>query len=89
MVAIQLITNCAKSINTATRLVTDIRKMLELDWEVHLQHMLREGNRATDALVNIGILLPLGLQVFEVAPKDVHEIALQDVMSVPFNRLCV
>ena len=50
--------------------------MLELDWEMHLQPVLREGNRAANALANIGILLPLGLHVFKVALNDVHEIAL-------------
>ena len=75
-VAIQLIANGTKTINVANRLVKDIRKMLELDWEVHLQHVLYEGNRVADALANIGILVPLGLQKFEVAPKDVHEIVL-------------
>ena len=62
--------------------------MLELDWEVHLQHVLCEGNRAVDALANIGILLPLGLHKFEVAPTDIHEITLHDVIGVSFNRLC-
>ena len=51
--------------------------------------MLREGNRAADALANIGILPPLGLHKFEVTPKDVYEIVLQDVIGVSFNRLCV
>ena len=41
-VAIQLIKNSTESINAANRLVMDIRRMLELDWEVQLQHVLRE-----------------------------------------------
>ena len=87
-VVIQLIANGTKTINAANKLVKDIRKMFELDWEVHLQHVLLEGKRAADTLANIGILLPLGLHKFEVAPKDVHKIVLQDVMGVSFNRLC-
>ena len=54
--------------------------MLKLDWEVYLQRVLCEGNRAADALANISILLPLGLHKFEVAPKDVHEIVMQYVI---------
>ena len=62
--------------------------MLELDWEVQLHHVLRERNRVADDLANIDILLPLELHEFEVAPKDVHEIVLQDVIDVSFNRMC-
>ena len=39
-VVIQLIKNGTKSINAANRLVMNIRMMLELDWKVHLQHVL-------------------------------------------------
>ena len=39
-------------------------------------------------MANIGIQLPIGLHIFEVAPKDVYEIILQDVIGVSFNRLC-
>ena len=56
-VAIQLIKNGTNSINATNRLVNDVRKMLELDWEVHLHYVLQEGNRVVDALANIGILL--------------------------------
>ena len=45
--------------------------------------MLHEGIRAADALANIG------LHKVEVALKDVHEIVLQDVIGVSFNKLCV
>ena len=68
MMTIQLINNGTKSINTANRLAKDIKKMLELDWEVHMQHVLHEGNRVANALANIDILLPLDLHKFEVAP---------------------
>ena len=53
-----------------------------------MHHVLREGNRAADALANIRILLPLGLHEFEVTPKNVHEIVWQDVIDVSFNRMC-
>ena len=39
-------------------------------------------------LLLTSILLPLRLHEFEVAPKDVHDIVLQDVIGVSFNRIC-
>ena len=87
-VATQLIINGTSSINASTSLVVDIRRMLQLEWEVKVQHVLREGNRTADALANIGIRLPIGLYKFAVAPKNVHEIVIQDVIGISFNRLC-
>ena len=87
-VAIQLITNGSKSVNEANRLVLDIRRMLNLDWVVQVKHVYREGNRAADALANIGIRQSLGTHVFGVAPREVLDIVYQDVIGVSFDRLC-
>ena len=36
----------------------------------------------------VGFRLPIGPHIFEMAPKDVYEIVLQDVIEVSFNRIC-
>ena len=55
---------------------------------IQVNHVYREGNRAADALVNIGIRQPLGTHVFGVAPREVLDIVYQDVIGVSFDRLC-
>ena len=55
LLVVQLIKNGPKSINVASRIIREIRRMLSFAWEVHIQYVMREGNRATDALANIGV----------------------------------
>ena len=50
--------------------------------------MYHEGNRAADALANIGIRLQLGTHVFGVAPREILDIVYEDVIGVSFDGLC-
>ena len=66
----------------------DIRRLLGLDWEVRVQHVHREGNRAADFLANLGHILPLGFHLLQDAHNDVVEILKQDIIGVSFYRMC-
>ncbi|CAN1836623.1 hypothetical protein LINPERHAP1_LOCUS34832 [Linum perenne] len=46
-----------------------LQDLLRRDWEVHLLHVFKEGNRAADFLAYIGFNFPLG----------VHSIPYSDV----------
>ncbi|CAN1168358.1 hypothetical protein LINPERPRIM_LOCUS19171 [Linum perenne] len=37
-----------------------LQDLLRRDWEVHLLHVFKEGNRAADFLVYIGFNFPFG-----------------------------
>ena len=53
LLVVQLIKNDPNSINVATSIIMEIRRMLSFAWEVRIQHVMREGNRAVDILANI------------------------------------
>ena len=62
--------------------------MLEFQWEVRVQHILREGNRVVDCLANLEFRVPLGLHLFNVVPNDAHEITVQYIIGISFYRTC-
>ena len=49
-------------------LIQDIRRMLNWDWEIRIMHTFREGNRAADAMANMGLELPIGDHRFAQCP---------------------
>ena len=63
--------------------------MMDYPWEMKVQHILREGNRGADAMVNLGINLPIGYHEFDIAPKGVKDIVMQDIISVFMPRMCL
>ena len=67
LLVVQIIQGGQKSMNVFHSLVADIQRMLSLNWEVKIFHVMREANRAADCLANIGNHLPLGFHVFDNA----------------------
>ena len=51
-------------------------------------HTFREGNRAADAIVNMGLELPIGDHRFAQHPQCVADITRQDLVGVSFPRMC-
>ena len=87
--AIQIFAKTNNSITVCHGLIMDIRRILSLDWEVKIQHVYREGNRAADRLANLGsTTLPLGYHLVQETSKDVYEILKQDIIGVSFCRMC-
>ena len=85
---VHIFKNGSKNINGCHALVMDIRHMLSLDWEVHIQHVFREGNRAADSLANFGAHLPLGYHLLQNLSTQVYEIMTQDIVGVSFYHMC-
>ncbi|PNX61822.1 ribonuclease H, partial [Trifolium pratense] len=46
-------------------LVKNIRRLVDMEWEVHITHAYRESNRCADALTNIGCTLDKETIYFE------------------------
>ena len=63
--------------------------LLDLQWDVRVQHILREVNRGADAMTNFRFQLALRCHRFDRAPYDVHEIVVQDDIGVSFPRMCL
>ncbi|GAU13938.1 hypothetical protein TSUD_262650 [Trifolium subterraneum] len=68
-------------------LVLNIRKLLDLDWEVTITHAYRETNKCADALANIGCQLGREIIFFEDCPPHMKDLVLADVMGITTPRM--
>ena len=57
------------------------------DWEVHIMHIYREGNRAADWLANQGVAQPHRIVILEDIPIALRRIVNEDVWGVAMPRL--
>ncbi|KAK7267371.1 hypothetical protein RIF29_20042 [Crotalaria pallida] len=62
-------------------IVTQIRKLLHLPWQVSVQHIYREANKCADAMANIGCNSDWGISFFDNPPPQVASLMLFDVMG--------
>ena len=53
LLVVKLISNGSSMINMSSSLVQDIRRMLNWDWEIRIEHTYREDNRVVDAMANM------------------------------------
>ncbi|KAK9112949.1 hypothetical protein Scep_020468 [Stephania cephalantha] len=68
-------------------LINECLDLLELDWWVRPQHVLREGNRAADHLANMGAALDnQDILVLDVPPPSLESILTADVSGVLYER---
>ena len=88
LLVVTLISNGSSSINMTSSLVQDIRRMLNWDWEIQIQHTFREGKRVADAMANMGFQLPIGEHRFDQIPRGVTDIIRQDLVGVSCPRMC-
>jgi ribonuclease HI len=55
-------------------LVKNIRRLIDLEWEVHISHAYRESNKCADALANIGCTLEKETTYYENCPSQIREL---------------
>jgi ribonuclease HI len=67
-------------------LVMRIRKLLELDWEVVIDHVYREANKCADMLANIGCTLDTHMVYYDICPIECHSVMLADVLGIATPR---
>ncbi|KAK2394949.1 hypothetical protein QL285_056723 [Trifolium repens] len=68
-------------------LVKNIRRLIDLEWEVHISHAYRESNKCADALANIGCTLENETTYYENCPSQIRELLLADVLGITTPRL--
>jgi hypothetical protein len=73
--------------NSGGSLVLNIRKLLELDWEVKIAHVYRESNKCADTLANIGCQLGREIVFYEGCPPQMRELVQADVMGIIIPRM--
>ncbi|PNX71208.1 ribonuclease H [Trifolium pratense] len=66
--------------------IISIRQLLDRDWNVVVDHTLREGNACADNLAKMGAISVCPLVKFEVLPAELSSLLLADAMGVAFVR---
>ena len=89
LLVINMIIKKHKQVNKYLSLLMDIFRLLDLQWDVRVQHTLREDNRGADAMANLGIQMALGGHKFDRASYDIHKIVVQDNIGVSLPRMCL
>jgi ribonuclease HI len=86
-VVVQMLLSRKLGGNSGGSLVLNIRKLLELDWEVNIAHAYRESNKCADALANIGCQLGREIVFYEECPPQMRELVQADVMGIIIPRM--
>ncbi|MCI02556.1 ribonuclease H protein, partial [Trifolium medium] len=68
-------------------LVRNIRRLMDLDWEVNIVHAYRESNQCVDALATIGCSLDKEIVYYNDCPSEVKDLLLADVMGITTSIL--
>ena len=68
-------------------LVQNIRRLLQMVWEVKVQHSYHEANTCADALVTIGCKMESTLMIYESCPTQLRHLLVADQMGVPQPRM--
>ncbi|KAK2415253.1 hypothetical protein QL285_037750 [Trifolium repens] len=65
--------------------VVSIRQLLARDWDVVVNHTLREGNACADVLAKMGALASAPLVTLSTPPSDLSMPLLADAHGVVFS----
>ncbi|KAK2379785.1 Polynucleotidyl transferase, ribonuclease H superfamily protein [Trifolium repens] len=72
---------------TGSALINQIRRLMDLDWEVVVKHSYREANKCADVLANIGCTLDSHIMYYESCPSECHLVWSADVLGIATPRL--
>ena len=56
------------------------------DWDVILEHILREGNSCADLLANVGAKEDDDLKIWRHPPSEMASLLAVDAMEIAFMR---
>jgi hypothetical protein len=64
-----------------------IRQLLDLNWQVHLSHTWREGNRSVDWLANFSYSLSsFRVHFIESPPRELQRLLFDDISGACMPR---
>jgi hypothetical protein len=72
---------------TGCAIINQIRRLLDLDWEVVVKHSYREANKCADVLADIGCTLESHIMYYESCPSECHLVWSDDVLGIATPRL--
>jgi 3-mercaptopyruvate sulfurtransferase SseA len=64
-----------------------IRRLMDLDWEVVVKHSYREANKCADMLANIGCTLDSHIMYYESCPSECYLVWSADVLGIATPQL--
>jgi ribonuclease HI len=78
LAVVHVITTGITTSSIGFAMVKRIRRLLEMDWEVHISHSYREANQCADALANMGCELSCNIVFFDACPSKIRHLFLAD-----------
>ncbi|KAF7806109.1 ribonuclease H [Senna tora] len=87
--ALELIKNGTADNHPCSGLVHCIRDCINRCWNVDLQHVYREANRAADLMAKLSLFIPEGLQSFDAPHAELWSILSSGLSSLLLPHLCV
>ncbi|CAI0557759.1 unnamed protein product [Linum tenue] len=84
---IAIINNSEESNHRHGLLALEINRLLNLDWEVKISHVFREGNFAANFLARKGHDFPFGTHQFDVCYPEFRLWISYDVMGITQQRV--
>ncbi|CAJ2662636.1 unnamed protein product [Trifolium pratense] len=87
VVVVQAIKTGRFSSSVGLPLVKHIRRMLDLDWEIKIEHAYRESNKCADAMANIGCHLDRETIFYDSCPIRIKELLLADELGITTPRI--
>ncbi|CAJ2648154.1 unnamed protein product [Trifolium pratense] len=84
---IDMITGKVKINGSPPTLIRRIQKLLKLNWQVHFNHTLREGNRSADWLANFSFSLDsFNTHVMETPPSEISSLLFDNFSGACMPR---
>ncbi|PNX57966.1 ribonuclease H [Trifolium pratense] len=84
--AVSLIKNGVSPYHTYANEIHKIRQLIGRDWNVSIDHTLREGNACADFLAKLGASSKSSLVILEAPPSDMSRLLLADAGGMMFVR---
>ncbi|CAN1354630.1 Putative ribonuclease H protein At1g65750, partial [Linum perenne] len=85
-VAVQCDSRVAIALLSKITEVRAFRNLMLRDWEVTLNHIFREGNKAADFLAGVGHNLPPGFHLFPISDCNLGYFVRRDIMGISEPR---
>jgi hypothetical protein len=84
---VKVIKDGTTSSATGVSLLKSIRRLLEFDWNVKINHYYREANMCAHVMANLGCFLEYAIIFFAECPRHIKNLLMADYMGFLSPRL--
>lgn len=89
LVAVGCIQGQNRGIIVGSRLVRCIKKLMNENWLVKVNHVYREANKSANFLANLRCEIRMSQEIYDVPPANLGQVLLADSMRVSFNFVVI